>query len=45
MSTYTGEFKNFLKHGFGEEVFANGDVYRGNYCEGKPDGKGRYEWK
>ena len=41
-STYKGSFHNFLKHGHGEERFANGDYYIGEYSEGKPHGKGRY---
>jgi hypothetical protein len=26
-------------------MFANGDVYTGNYAYGKPDGAGIYKWK
>ena len=44
-STYTGAFVNFLKHGSGEEHFSNGDVYRGEYQNGRFDGIGYYEWK
>ena len=44
VSTYKGEFKNFLKDGKGCEKFSNGDTYEGQYQEGKPHGKGRYEW-
>ena len=44
LSTYRGEFKDFLKEGEGEEIFANGDYYKGSYKKGKPSGKGRYEW-
>ena len=36
---------NFLKHGQGEERFANGDIYIGEYKEGKPDGEGKYIWE
>lgn len=38
---YEGEFKSCLKHGIGTESFANGDIYNGNYLEGKPDGYGK----
>jgi hypothetical protein len=38
---YEGEFKNCLKHGIGTESFANGDIYNGNYLDGKPDGYGK----
>ena len=34
-----------MKHGRGSDIFANGDVYTGNYAYGKPDGKGVYKWK
>jgi len=34
-----------LKHGKGTDIFANGDVYTGNYGFGKPDGYGSYKWK
>lgn len=43
-STYKGEFKNFLKDGFGQQNFANGDKYVGQYKEGRPHGKGKYSW-
>lgn len=29
-----------LKHGQGTDIFANGDIYTGEYKDGKPDGKG-----
>lgn len=34
-----------LKHGHGTEKFANGDVFMGNYENGKPNGFGEYHWK
>lgn len=37
---YEGEFKDCLKHGFGTERFANGDIYVGSYLQGKPEGYG-----
>ena len=27
--TFTGTFKNGLKHGLGQEYFGNGDYYKG----------------
>ena len=33
-----------MKHGQGKETFANGDIYIGNYNEGKPEGYGEYIW-
>lgn len=35
---YTGSFRNNLKHGHGTEHFQNGDVYAGEYVNGKPEG-------
>lgn len=42
---YEGEFKACLKHGFGREKFANGDMYVGHYINGRPEGEGTYFWK
>ena len=33
-----------MKHGQGTEKFGNGDLYLGNYVNGKPDGYGEYYW-
>lgn len=44
LSTYRGYFVDFLKNGEGEEIFTNGDKYIGMYKEGKPHGKGKYQW-
>jgi hypothetical protein len=33
-----------VKHGKGTEVYQNGDVYIGNYRDGKPNGFGKYIW-
>ena len=30
-STYAGEYKDGLKHGYGTETFANGDEYVGEF--------------
>lgn len=50
---YEGEWKEYLKHGNGTDVFANGDTYIGQYMFGtprritigKPCGYGQYIWK
>ena len=34
-----------LKHGTGTDIFVNGDVYSGEYVNGKPEGKGQYTWQ
>lgn len=33
-----------LKHGHGTEKFVNGDLFMGNYENGKPNGFGEYHW-
>ena len=33
-----------IQHGEGHEKFSNGDVYIGNYVNGKPEGYGEYFW-
>lgn len=33
-----------LKHGTGQDKFASGDSYSGEYLDGKPHGKGTYTW-
>jgi hypothetical protein len=33
-----------LKHGEGIEKFANGDIYKGRYVNGKPSSYGEYYW-
>jgi hypothetical protein len=35
----------FLKHGYGREMFPNGDVYEGQYTNDQPHGHGRYLWR
>lgn len=42
--SYLGELKESLKHGYGIEQFANGDIYQGNYLNGRPCGFGEYHW-
>lgn len=41
---YVGHFKNGLKHGAGEETYANGDVYKGLFLNGLSHGQGQYQW-
>lgn len=36
-----GGWREDLKHGLGRKIYANGDVYEGLWCNGKPDGPGR----
>ena len=33
-----------MKHGKGSDLFSNGDVFVGNYKNGKFDGYGQYIW-
>ena len=43
---YTGEWRNDLRHGQGEETFAQDQShFVGNYFDGKMHGKGLYTWK
>ena len=44
LSDYDGLVKNGYKHGYGVEIFANGDRYEGQYANGKPEGDGKYFW-
>ncbi len=39
-ATYTGQWRNGVRHGHGEQVFANGDRYVGDFVDGQPEGKG-----
>ena len=41
---YEGEWQNSLKHGKGNDIFASGDTYLGQYYKGKPFGNGTYTW-
>jgi len=45
MDTYEGKFKNGYPHGQGVYTWRNGDVYEGNWSEGKRDGKGKMMYK
>jgi hypothetical protein len=44
-SVFQGTLVNSLKHGSGEELFGNGDVYRGDYQNNRFDGFGSYVWR
>lgn len=44
-NTYFGDLKDNQPHGKGREFFTNGDVYTGEFCEGKRHGEGTYEKK
>jgi hypothetical protein len=33
-----------LRHGQGTDFFSNGDIYIGQYENGKPQGYGQYKW-
>jgi len=39
---FYGEVSNDLKHGDGREIFENGDQFKGEYRNGKPNGYGEY---
>ena len=43
-STYTGSFKNGLKHGKGYEIFSTNNFYEGVYQHDQFHGHGRYVW-
>ena len=40
--SYTGEFKEGLRHGLGTYTYSDGDVYVGEYIEGEMHGTGSY---
>ena len=41
-SAYKGTWKNALRHGYGVHVYANGDLYKGEFKCNLPDGVGQY---
>lgn len=45
IDTYKGKFKNGFPHGQGVYTWKNGDIYDGNWKEGKRDGKGEMYYK
>ena len=44
VSYYDGEYKNDLKHGFGEYKWATGNFYKGQYQFDKRHGYGEMFW-
>ena len=44
IGTYTGTFKNDLKHGKGKYTWNDGNVYEGDWINGERTGKGKYTW-
>lgn len=42
MTTYKGEFQDDKRHGWGFNMFRNGDTYKGQYNRGIMDGRGIY---
>ena len=42
---YKGDYINNIKNGNGLYLFNNGNIYYGNWFNGKPNGKGNYETK
>jgi hypothetical protein len=42
--TYIGTFKDGLPDGTGRYLFKNGDIFQGNWQNGKKDGKGKFEY-
>ena len=43
-NVYTGEYREDLKHGSGEYVWASGNKYSGNYKEDEREGHGEMIW-
>ncbi len=51
-SVYCGDIRQsddngniaFIREGKGFEYFNNGDIYKGEYCNDRPDGQGYYIW-
>ena len=40
-STYYGQYKNGLRHGYGEQVWSDGSLYQGFFEKDQCNGKGR----
>lgn len=38
LNRYCGELINDLKYGYGEEYFPEGEIYKGEYKNGQPNG-------
>ena len=41
-SAYKGTWKKALRHGFGVNVYVNGDLYKGEFKTNLPDGRGQF---
>lgn len=40
-NTYVGDVINYIRHGYGEFSFSNGDKFSGNFVNGKIEGFGK----
>lgn len=40
-STYYGQYKNGMRHGYGEQIWKDGSLYQGYFENDKCNGKGR----
>ena len=38
---YVGQFSRNKRNGYGQYFFANGNIYDGNWSDGKQDGQGK----
>ena len=43
--SYSGDYSNGKKHGYGEFRFKNGDIYKGNWSDNYADKEGIFEKK
>jgi hypothetical protein len=41
---YTGEWRNYKKHGRGTQIWSNGLKYEGNWDHDNPNGRGTFTW-
>lgn len=41
-SAYKGTWRKALRHGFGVNVYVNGDLYKGEFKKNLPDGRGQF---
>ena len=44
-ATYTGQFKDDLKHGQGIYTYPNGERYKGEYVNNQKNGKGKFYFR
>lgn len=45
VSAFTGEWVAGRRHGFGEQIFADGSRYEGQWVDGMQEGQGVMSWK